>query len=1316
MSGPTTPLMRQYSAIKQQHPNALLLFRLGDFYELFYEDAVVAARELQITLTSRNKERGTPVPMCGVPYHAVQSYIHRLIQKGHRVAICEQMEDPRFAKKLVKREVTRVVTPGTAVDTVQAAEPSYLAAIRPLADRIGLACADLSTGEFRATEFEGPDRQAACAEEMAHLRPREVLWPASAPWQPARAEAADGGTGARFTRTELDEWAFAPEHAWRLLSDHFGVLTLDGFGLTGREAAVSAAGAVLHYLCETQRAGLEHLDGLSFYQQQQWMILDSVTARNLELVEPLFRGQTEATLLAVLDRTLTHMGARLLRSWLLRPSLNGAEIEARLDAVEELKRKTIPRGELERMLSGVLDLERLLSRTTLGTATPRDLLGLGASLERLPSLRAILGRFRSARLGELRENADELQDVASLLERAISPEAPANPADGGVIRAGYHAELDELCDLSRNSKSRIAQIESRERDRTGISSLKARFNNIFGYYLQVSRSNLHLVPADYERKQTLVNAERFTTPELKEYERRVLEAEEKILELERALFADVRAQVTAQAARIRRTAAALAEADVLRNFAALAAESQYTRPQFSSSADGGGEIQVVGGRHPVIERLAERERAERFVPNDLYLNDSSDLILIVTGPNMGGKSTYLRQAALISILAQMGSFVPAQDARLPLLDRIFTRIGASDNLARGRSTFLMEMTETAAILNMATPRSLILLDEIGRGTATFDGLAIAWAVVEHIHSRTRAKTLFATHYHELTALADHLPGVRNYRVLVKETEGGIVFLRKVEPGSADRSYGIEVAKLAGLPPGVVERARQVLVLHERSEEHVSETLSPGAQAAPRAVDHFHSTQPGHRPGHWQRGFGQLASDRGADAAGAPQAADQMMETETAAGRLLLVGFQQNTFDEELARLLAEVQPAGVIFFGRNIAGPAEFVALVQRIVEALADSGPPSGSPLLAMDLEGGPPDQLRDVLAPFPSARAVAATSDDPFVRDFGALVGEALDAFGLNVDLAPVLDLASPQAEPVLGARAVSADPQQVVRFARNFLVGLNRFGVLGCGKHFPGLGGASGDTHSEMPYVEKPADRLREEDLRPFQELHSELPLVMVNHAWYPSLEAPGVDPRPASLSSELLKGLLRERLGFRGVVMSDDLGMGGVLAGRSVEEAAVAAVEAGCDLLLICGSAENIRGAHRALIERAGQDAAFATRIQEAAGRVEALQRALQKTAAARQAQQTRTDWRRLTEAIRRLHERAEHMGTLAATMPRYTTAAVRPQRGPRPRTGAARAPQRGDTRRGRGGPGGRGPGPRGGPHVPRGPRGQPPRPRRPPREP
>lgn len=826
MSETSSPLMRQYGAIKQQHPDALLFFRLGDFYELFFEDAVLAARELQITLTSRNKEKGEPVPMCGVPYHAAQNYISRLIQKGHRVAICDQMEDARYAKKLVKREVTRVVTPGTATDAAVGGEQNWLAAIRPMAERIGLAFADLSTGEFRAAEFCGDTREAACLEELTHLRPRELLWPAGVLLPGSLAALADGS---RLTRTEVEEWAFTTDYARRILADHFGVLTLDGFGLSGHDAAVAAAGAVLHYLRETQRASLTHVDAIRFYQQQQWMMLDSVSVRNLELIEPLFAGEQAATLVSAIDRTQTHMGARLLKTWMLRPSLDRGEIEARLDGVEELMRDAIARGELERALSGVLDIERLLSRIVLGTSAPRDLLGLGASLARLPALRSTLGRFTTVRLRAITGNVDELSDVACLIERAISAEAPATAADPGVIRDGYHAELDALRDLSRNSKTYIAQLEARERARTGIGSLKVRFNNVFGYYIEVSRPNLHLAPADYERKQTTANAERFTTPELKEYEREALEADERALELERTLFAEVRGQVAAQASRIRRTAVALAEADVLACFASAAAEQRYCRPQFTDS----GELQVAGGRHPVIERLTHSGLNEaRFVPNDLYLNDSSDMILLVTGPNMGGKSTYLRQTALIAILAQMGSFVPADLAKLPIVDRIFTRIGASDNLARGRSTFMVEMTETAAILNTATPNSLILLDEIGRGTATFDGLAIAWAVIEHIHSRIRGKTLFATHYHELTQLAEHLPGVKNYHVAVKESKDGIVFLRRVEPGAANRSYGIEVARLAGLPGGVVERAREVLALHERTEEQVTETLSPGAQPAP----------------------------------------------------------------------------------------------------------------------------------------------------------------------------------------------------------------------------------------------------------------------------------------------------------------------------------------------------------------------------------------------------------------------------------------------------------------------------------------------------
>jgi DNA mismatch repair protein MutS len=818
-SDATTPLMRQYNSIKQQAPNMLLMFRLGDFYELFFEDAVVAARDLEITLTSRNKEKGAAIPMCGVPYHAAESYIARLIQKGHRVAICDQMEDPKFAKKLVKREITRMVTPGTAMDAalVRPRENNYLAAVTRAGTRAALANVDVSTGEFRVTEMEPVEIAGA----LETLGAREVLFPADLPLLNGEP------TGAlRYVRTELEDWIFTHDYAGRTLRDHFKLLSLDGCGLANRAAAVGAAGAILHYLRETQRGALDHLDRPTYYERSAFMVLDAVTVRNLELVEPLFAAdaggpQPSATLLAVLDQTQTGMGGRLLRQRLLRPSMDRSEIERRLGAVGEMIAQTILRAETRKQLAGILDIERLLAKVTLGSAGPRDLLALGRSLEKIPALKRVGQALSPANhLYTLFARLDEVPDVTKLILEAIADEPPLNIADGGTIRAGFNAALDELRDLSLNGRTYIAQIEARERQRTGIQSLKVRFNNVFGYYIEITRPNLPLVPTDYERKQTLANAERFTTPELKDYEQKVLDAEEKILSLEKELFAELRKSVAAQAQRVRTVAAAIAELDVTAALAQVAAENRYQHPTFS----GDGEMRIVAGRHPVIERLADQE-SSRFIANDLYLNNGSDLIAIITGPNMGGKSTYLRQAALIAILAQMGSYVPAESARLPLIDRIFTRIGASDNLSRGRSTFMVEMTETAAILNTATPRSFIVLDEIGRGTATYDGLALAWAVVEHIHEATRAKTLFATHYHELTDLAEQLEGVRNLRVSVKEAGDQVIFLHKVEPGKADRSYGIEVARLAGLPLNVIERAREVLKLHERSERVVTEELA-----------------------------------------------------------------------------------------------------------------------------------------------------------------------------------------------------------------------------------------------------------------------------------------------------------------------------------------------------------------------------------------------------------------------------------------------------------------------------------------------------------
>ena len=823
---PSTPLMRQYTAIKKDHPSALLFFRLGDFYELFFDDAVTAARELQITLTSRNKEKGMAIPMCGVPFHAAEGYISKLIRRGFKVAICDQMEDARFAKKLVRREVTRVVTPGTAADaSLSSEENSFLAAVASTGDRVGFAALDLSTGEFRATEFAGQDASRRIQEELQQLQPKELLYGSSLPL----LENASGAKPRRhpasgWAETPLEDWIFAPDHAIPLVENHFGVLSLEGFGLAGKPAAASAAGAILYYVRSTQRGTLDHIDRIGFYERQSCLVLDTVTVRNLELIEPLFaNADAGTTLFRAIDSTCTPMGKRLLRSWLLRPSISVGEINARLDAVETQAQQTVYREELRRSLEGILDLERLLSRVTLETANPRDVLALATSLAKIPAVRGVLEHLRASRLTALHGSIDELSDLRRRIEKSIVTEPPISLSDGGVIQAGVDKELDELRDLSRNSKQYVAQIEQRERERTGIASLKVKFNNIFGYYIEISKPNLHLVAPDYERKQTLVNAERFTTPELKEYESKILDAQEKIVEIERRLFAELRSAIAGEARRIRQTALALAEVDVLASLAHIAALRNYCRPRFDDSSD----IEIVEGRHPVIEQM-EMALSERFVPNDLYLNSTTHTVLVLTGPNMGGKSTYLRQAALTVILAQMGSFVPARSARLGIVDRVFTRIGASDNLARGRSTFMVEMTETAAILNTATPRSLVLLDEVGRGTATYDGLAIAWAAVEYIHSRTQAKTLFATHYFELTELAELLSGVKNYHVSVKETGGGIVFLRKVEQGAADRSYGIEVAKLAGLPVEVIERAREVLAEHESAEQRLTGHLSPSS--------------------------------------------------------------------------------------------------------------------------------------------------------------------------------------------------------------------------------------------------------------------------------------------------------------------------------------------------------------------------------------------------------------------------------------------------------------------------------------------------------
>ncbi|MDE3200754.1 MAG: DNA mismatch repair protein MutS [Acidobacteriota bacterium] len=806
-----TPFMKQWTAAKGENPDALLFFRMGDFYELFYDDAVVASRELQLTLTARDRER--QVPMCGVPYHSVENYLMRLLRRGFRIAICDQMEDPKLTKKIVRREVTRVLSPGTALDAGLGQEQNnflaaYFEAGAKTAPICGVALLDISTGEFRTAEYAGENASAKAAEEVMLAGASEVLLPASAEI-PASLERM-------AARTRVEDWVWTHDFAVPLVQRQLKVGTLEGYGLVGHDAAAIAAGAVLHYVRTTQKNEAFHIDSLRFQEHSTALELDQVTVRNLELVEPLFSGQDDrATLFHTLDACQTPMGKRMLRATILRPLADAKKIEARYEAVGEARGDLLKREEIRRAFAGIQDLERLLAKISLDSAGPRDVRALGASLARLPALKTALGAMSAPLWRALYERLDTLEALTESIVTKLLAEPPLTLADGGAIAEGVDPELDELRAISKTGKQQIAAIEDRERQRTGIGSLKVRYNSVFGYYIEITKANLAMAPDDYERKQTLVNAERFTTPELKEYERKILTAHDRSIEIEKRVFAELRKSVLDAAGRVRRTSTTVAEADLLINFAHLAAERRYVRPVLTDEPV----LEAAAARHPVIEQWLEQTREGRFIANDLYLNSGEEgpSLLLITGPNMGGKSTYLRQAAMLVLMAQMGAFVPADSLRLGLVDRIYTRIGASDNVARGRSTFMVEMTETASILNTATVRSLILLDEMGRGTATFDGLSLAWATVEYLHAETGARTLFATHYHELTMLAEKLKRVRNLRVAVKEGASGIVFLHSIEPGAASKSYGIEVAKLAGLPPAVIERARHVLRLHEKQE-------------------------------------------------------------------------------------------------------------------------------------------------------------------------------------------------------------------------------------------------------------------------------------------------------------------------------------------------------------------------------------------------------------------------------------------------------------------------------------------------------------------
>jgi DNA mismatch repair protein MutS len=812
MSTSATPAMRQYLDAKQQHRDAILLFRMGDFYEMFYEDALVAARALELTLTSRSKDSGGGgIPMCGVPFHAADSYITRLVKKGFRVAICDQVEDPRKAKGLVKREVVRVVSPGTLTDAnyLDARAPAFLMAVAPSRaghqQSIGAALLDLSTGDFSVAEYHGADSVAALADEIEVLAPREIVTPADASLPFLSASP--------IPVTPVDAWTFDLESARRTLLDQFRTGGLEGFGLEGRSAAVSAAGALVHHLRTTQKLDLAHVRVIRRRERRDSLIIDPTTLKHLEIVEGSEGGRA-GSLLDELDRTVTSIGSRLLRSWLLAPLVALEPIRDRLDAVEELAFKNTERGKCRDTLKAVQDLERLVARAALRVAGPRDFLGLMQSLAVVPRIRSVLADLRAPLVSSLVSALDDLSDVRDAIEHTLIADAPALARDGGMIRDGVDAELDELRAISRSGKQVIAEMETRERARTGIASLKVRYNRVFGYYIEISKSNLAAAPPDYLRKQTIAGGERFITPALKEYEEKVLGADERILERELEIFEKLRCAVAGEAARIQATSRALAALDVLGTLAETAAANNYIKPHVHD----GDELLVSEARHPVVERRAAAA-GEPFVPNDVSLDGAASQLMILTGPNMGGKSTYLRQTALLIVMAHCGSFVPAREAKIPLVDRIFARVGASDNIARGHSTFMIEMQETANILHHATSRSFIVLDEIGRGTSTFDGLSIAWAVAEYLVTNRAAqpKTLFATHYHELTDLADATPGVVNFHVAAREWKDDIVFLRKIEPGRSDRSYGIQVARLAGLPRTVIDRAREILGALERDE-------------------------------------------------------------------------------------------------------------------------------------------------------------------------------------------------------------------------------------------------------------------------------------------------------------------------------------------------------------------------------------------------------------------------------------------------------------------------------------------------------------------
>ena len=801
-----TPLINQYLSIKKEQPDALLLFRMGDFYETFFDDAKKASKILGITLTTRDKKKKNPIPLAGFPYHALNNYLKKLIDSGIKVAICEQVEDPKLAKKLVKRKIIEVITPGTILenDYLKGKRNNFLTAIYDGKSNCGLASIDISTGEFLCSELT----KDKILDEIVRIHPTEILLPENAELKFEQ----DIKTFYTPTFTKYESWRYDFIEAEDILKRHFAVLSLDGFGLAGKNNAVCASAAILSYIQDLKGTELQHITNLKYFEANQFMQVDAISRHNLELIESIRTRERKGTFLDTIDYTKTPMGNRLLFQWILNPLLDKVEIDNRLNAVSELIDKSHIKNSLIEILKEIGDIERIISKIGTGKAYPRDLIALKNYLHLAKPISDLIKDCESKILKNLFSSIQSYDEVILIIENALIEEAPLTIKDGGIIKDGYNKELDDQRDVSKNGKKWIAKLQDKEITRTGISKLKVKFNNVFGYYIEVTKSNLNKVPEDYTRKQTLVNAERFITTELKEYEGKVLGAEERIKQLEYSIFIEIRNKLTKFITRMQKFSYVISVLDVLSNFSHIAYYNNYTRPEITD----GLKIDIKDGRHPVIEKLITEET---YIPNDTYLNNKSDKILLITGPNMAGKSTFLRQVGLIVLMAQMGSFVPASSAKIGIVDKIFTRVGASDNLALGQSTFLVEMIETANILHNATPRSLVLLDEIGRGTSTFDGLSIAWAVVEYLHENkdVSPKTLFATHYHELTELAEIFKAVKNYNITVKEWKDKVIFLRKVVRGSADQSYGIQVAKLAGIPDKVISRAKEILVDLEKNE-------------------------------------------------------------------------------------------------------------------------------------------------------------------------------------------------------------------------------------------------------------------------------------------------------------------------------------------------------------------------------------------------------------------------------------------------------------------------------------------------------------------